>query len=123
MKHLNKDIGSFCEDICCIYLQNKNYKILDRNFRNRSGELDIICLYNKTIIIIEVKGRFSLNYGIPSEAVNYHKMNNIIKLSKYYLYKKGISDMNVRFDIIEVYLNKEKSKYTINHIEDAFRLY
>ncbi|WP_244833184.1 YraN family protein [Clostridium sp. BJN0001] len=123
MKYLNRAIGSFCEDICCNYLKNNKYKILDRNFRNRLGELDIICLDNRTIVIIEVKGRFSLNYGTPLEAVNYNKRNIIIKLTKYYLYKKQISDMNIRFDIIEVYLNNKKSKYTINHIKDAFRLY
>ncbi|MGL4991115.1 MAG: YraN family protein [Sarcina sp.] len=121
MKKFNKDIGSYGENLSLKYLQDKNYTIFDKNFRNRSGELDIIAIKDDILIFIEVKTRTSNLYGFPSESVSYKKIKTIINLSKYYIHIKNLTSYFVRYDVIEIILNIEKSSYNINHITDAFR--
>lgn len=122
MKSLNKNIGKYCENLAKIYLKNNNYFILDINFRNKLGEIDIICKKNNTLIIVEVKGRYSNNFGYPVEAITLRKQLSLIKLAKSYITFNHIYNVNVQFDVIEVFLNHENNNYKINHIKDAFRL-
>jgi putative endonuclease len=122
LKRLNKDIGSYCEELATQYLKTKNYNILNRNFRNHLGELDIICIKNNLLIIIEVKGRYNYSFGSPKESVNYTKQMSIINITKSYINYKKLFNINIRFDIIEVYLNSYNTLFKINHITDAFRL-
>ncbi|NME81762.1 YraN family protein [Clostridium sp. SM-530-WT-3G] len=122
MKHFNKLVGNNSEKIAQKFLLKNGYNILDCNFRNRSGEIDIICSKNDTIIIIEVKSRYSYQYGPPKESVNYSKQKSIINVTKFYLLYKNIYNMNIRFDVIEVYMNYKDDSYIINHIKDAFRI-
>ncbi|MBZ9691079.1 YraN family protein [Clostridium sp. M14] len=121
MKKFNKDIGTYCEKLSCYYLIENNFKILECNFKNFLGEIDIICIKNSILIIIEVKGRYNYEFGVPKESVSISKQKNIIKVTKSYINYKKLYNFNVRFDVIEVYLNKLNSSYKINHIKDAFR--
>lgn len=122
MKKFNKDIGNYCEDIAKEYLKKNNYNILDCNFRNFLGELDIICFHNGLLVVIEVKGRYNYDYGFPREAVNIPKQKTIIKVTNCYINYKNLRNINIRFDVIEVYLNSENTLVKINHLRDAFRL-
>jgi len=112
-----KNFGYSGETVACTYLKNKNYKILERNFYYHGGELDIIA-YDRdhnTLVFVEVKTRANLKFGYGVEAVGYVKLNNIIKGAKYYLYIKGINNVNIRFDVIDLYyINR---KFLINHIK------
>ncbi len=99
------------------YLTTNGYKILNTNYKTKIGEIDIIALYNNLLVVLEVKTRTSLNHGYPYEAVNQRKQNKIIMVSQIYMKEKGFKDIQVRFDIIEVYLTKS---IKINHIENAF---
>ncbi|MFU7516133.1 YraN family protein [Clostridium sp. HCS.1] len=123
MKRYNKDIGSYGEDLAIDYLKNKGYTIVARNFRNRNGEIDLICKYLDIIIFIEVKSRYSYHFGLPRESVTYFKQKKIIYISKYFLYKYKLLNYNCRFDVIEIYFNKNNNSYFIEHIKDAFRPY
>ncbi|MEG0296032.1 MAG: YraN family protein [Clostridium sp.] len=119
---LNCSIGKYGEDLACRYLESKNYTILDRNYRNRFGEIDIICFHEDTIIFLEVKSRYTSKFGKGRYSVNSIKQKNIIKLSTYYIHFKNLYNNFFRFDVIEVELNIKKDIYNINHITDAFRL-
>lgn len=89
MKKFNKIVGNFSEKLAAEFLIQKGYSILELNFRNRLGEIDIICLKENILVIVEVKGRYNLNYGYPQESVNYKKQNSIIKTAYCYIsYKK-----------------------------------
>lgn len=121
MKKFNRDIGTHCEDIAKEYLKKNNYNIAAYNFRNPLGELDIICLQNNLLIVIEVKGRYNYDYGFPREAVNISKQKTIIKVTNSYIKYKNLKNVNIRFDVIEVYLNSENAFVEINHLKDAFR--
>ncbi|MEG1286574.1 MAG: YraN family protein [Clostridium sp.] len=121
MKAFNKDIGNYGEDLSFEFLKRNGYSILSRNFRNRFGEVDIICKKDEVIIFVEIKSRYSSNYGYPIEAITYSKQKQIIKLCKFYIYINNLNNYNFRFDIIEVFLNKDNNLYSLNHIPDAFR--
>lgn len=123
MKRYNKDIGSYGEDLAIDYLKNKGYTIVARNFRNRNGEIDLVCKYLDIIIFIEVKSRYSYHFGLPRESVTYFKQKKIIYISKYFLYKYKLLNYNCRFDVIEIYFNQNNNSYFIEHIKDAFRPY
>lgn len=115
----NLSIGKIGEQISARYLIDKGYKIVERNYRNKIGEIDIITLKSDVIVFIEVKTRTNLNYGYPYEAVDNKKKKTIIKTSLIYLSNKNINNVQCRYDIIEVYLNKE-NVYKINHLENVF---
>ena len=114
-----KTLGSFGENIACEYLEKNEYKIVDRNFNCRQGEIDIVA-YDKLsneIVFIEVKTRTSFSYGFPSEAVNKMKQRHIINTAKYYLYCKKLEDYYIRIDVIEIVIDKENKKYKLNHLK------
>ena len=123
MNSFNKDIGNYGEELALKYLQKNDYEIISRNFRNRYGEIDLICKSNDLLVFIEVKSRFSYQYGNPLEAVTYFKQKQILKLCKFYIMKNKLYNFNCRFDVIEVYFNNNHNLYSINHIIDAFRGY
>ena len=123
MKKYNKAIGNYGETLSRDFLINNGYNILDMNYRNRYGEIDIICRKNNLIIFCEVKSRCTNSFGNPMESVTYHKQKQIIKLSQIYLLYKRYYNYNVRYDIIEVIFNNKNASFKVNHIKDAFRLY
>lgn len=112
-----QQIGKLGEDLATKYLEEKNYKILTRNFHCKQGEIDIIAKKNNEIIFVEVKARTNLYYGRPAEAVTKIKQKHIEKAAEYYLYKNNLANNNVRIDVIEVYI--KEGKYKINHIKQV----
>jgi putative endonuclease len=116
----NKVLGAFGEDIACSYLQQQGYRILERNFSCKAGELDIIAFDGETIAFIEVKSRTSTGYGNPAEAVSYYKQNRIVKAALFFMTKHKIFDYMCRFDVIEVLTDGTKEGSAINLIKNAF---
>lgn len=109
--------GSLGEDIAVNYLKSKGYEILDRNYRTSIGEIDIIAIREDILVFVEVKSRTNFNYGYPYEFVNWKKQEKIIKSSYIYMKYKNLYKYQIRYDIIQVYLQKEPK---IHHIENAF---
>ena len=115
-------LGKYGEDFAAEYLKKNKYKILERNYKNRYGEIDIIASKNKVTVFVEVKTRFSSSYGSPYEAVDFYKRRRITNSAKAYLVKKGQFYSDVRFDVIEVYGAIADGGFeldTVNHIENA----
>lgn len=97
------------------YLLGNGYKILERNFRNRGGEIDLIVKKEGQIHFIEVKYRTTSDFGNPLEAVDFRKQNQIRKVAMYYLMKNKLSEWTpCQFDVIAF----EGEKMT--HLENAF---
>ncbi len=111
-----KEIGNRYEKIVEKFLEKKGYKIIQSNYRNFIGEIDIISKYKNCIVFIEVKARKSDKYGLPRESVTKRKIDKIRKCSLMYLRDNNIYDHPLRFDVVEVYINEKK----INHIKNAF---
>lgn len=110
-------IGRFGEDEAEKYLKQEGYKILERNFNCKSGEIDIIALDKDEIVFIEIKARISLKYGLPSEAVTKYKLKHIYKTAQYYLYIRNLENERARIDVIEVYIKNKQ--VIINHLKQV----
>jgi len=117
---MRKELGRQGEERAARYLRKKGYKILDRNYYTRYGELDIVCEYKREIIFVEVKTRKSLKYGTPEEAITYRKMNHIKKAALIYLNEKEQAYVGIRFDVLTIIVDEKNKKLLINHIENAF---
>ena len=98
----NKITGQCGEDVAAGLLKKKGCKIIERNYRNKIGEIDIIAKDKENLIFVEVKTRNSDKFGTPAEAVTYYKKQKIVNTAKVYL-SKNPTDLNIRFDIIEIY--------------------
>ena len=116
----NRKKGNMGEDAAADYLTRKGYEILDRNYRIRDAEIDIIAKKDGTVAFVEVKLRKNSNLGSPAEAVNPAKQKKIISAAEGFIAKNNITDTDFRFDVIEVY--SKVNGLSINHIENAFWL-
>lgn len=109
--------GQNGENIAENYLKSIGYFILNRNYRCKQGEIDIIAKDGEEIVFVEVKTRSSIIYGNPAEAVDIHKQKHIRKAAEVYVYFNQLYDCYIRFDVIEIYCNK--GKFTVHHIKQA----
>lgn len=116
------NIGKLGEDVASKYLEEKGYKIKERNYRTFSGEIDIISEYKGNIIFVEVKTRCSDRFGYPEEAINFNKQQKIIKNALCYLSKYHLWEKNYCFDVILVSISNHKDIKRIKHIRNAFYL-
>ncbi len=114
----NKETGSKGEDLATDFLISKGYEILERNWRFKRAEIDIIARHNGKLIFIEVKARSYSYYGEPESFVDNKKKRLIADAASQYM-KKINYDWAIRFDIIGVLMEKDK-KPIISHFEDAF---
>lgn len=112
-------IGRSGEVMAKEYLISKGYKILEMNYTNKIGEIDIIAMDRDILAFIEVKTRTNYAYGYAFEAVDARKQRKIINTSMVYIKYKNLIDLQLRYDIIEVYLTKT---IKINHLDNAFCL-
>lgn len=116
----NKILGAFGEGLACEYLISLGYRVLERNFSCRAGEIDIIAVQGDAVVFIEVKTRSSEKYGLPSEAVSATKQRRMVKTALYYLQSNRLLDYMCRFDVIEIIVDEENN-HQINLIKDAFQ--
>ena len=111
-----KKLGNYGEEIASKYLEKLKYKIIIRNFNTYQGEIDIIAKDEEEYVFIEVKTRTSRKYGRPIDSINKQKISHIVKASKYFIYRNSLDSKKIRFDVIEVYV--DKSKTNINHFKN-----
>jgi putative endonuclease len=111
--------GEFGEKAAVDYLLRKSFRILAKNYRLRFGEIDIIAKKGKTLIFCEVKTRESSRFGEPFEAVTEAKRERLKKLAEGYLLAEKPDFEEIRFDVISIFIDKEKSIF-VNHLEGAF---
>ena len=111
------DFGKQGEEIAVQYLIDKGYEILERNWRNRHKEIDIIAKDGDELVIVEVKTRQTDEYGNPDVAVTLQKQRLLISAANAYLFRNNL-DVETRFDIISIVF--KEGKPVIEHIEDAF---
>lgn len=98
-----RKIGDEYEQVAVEYLERNGFRIIERNYRNRIGEIDIIAKERNTICFVEVKYRNDGKYGYASEAVNVRKQHKIQRVANYYLMRKGYSEWtDCRFDVLAV---------------------
>jgi putative endonuclease len=123
---MSKTIGALGEDLAVRYLKKKFYRILERNYRSRFGEIDIIAQKKEFLVFIEVKTRNSFMIARPCESVGFSKQKKIILTAQSYIVQKGLCNRQPRFDVIEVVLspdtdNSPPRQLELNHIVNSFQ--
>lgn len=117
----NRAFGNIGEDIAESFLKEQGYRIIERNYNTRRGEIDIIAGKDEIIAFIEVKTRSTTDYGRPEEAVTPKKKRSISRAAYYYISSHNNLKTSFRADIISIILS-ETHKPEITHIINAFEL-
>ncbi|MBU0991667.1 MAG: YraN family protein [Proteobacteria bacterium] len=120
MLNLLQRFGKKAEGIAARHLAKNGYRILEKNYRTRAGEIDLIAMDGPTIVFVEVKARRSDSYGLPKEAVSYHKQKKITMSAQYYLKETGNPDVKARFDVVSICMAGNRS--SIEVVKNAFDL-
>lgn len=114
----HNDLGMEGEDMAVAHLVKNGYSILERNWRFGKEEIDIIARIGQELVVVEVKTRNSDFFGEPHEFVSKSKQNHMIRAAHAYVEKRDL-DLEVRFDIIGIIINKAGQK--LDHMEGAFQ--
>lgn len=109
--------GNMGEQIAIAHLVKNGYEILEKNWRFKHLEIDIIASINSTLVVVEVKLRANDLFGAPEEFVTRSKQKNLIKAADYYIKENNIN-WETRFDIISIIQNSNELK--VEHFADAF---
>lgn len=116
----NFSLGTRGEEIAAKYLEDRNYKIIEKNFRYKKlGEIDIITEEGDAIVFVEVKTRKSEQFGSAASAVNFYKQKKLKRLADCYLTLRKIKDKNCRFDVITIMLGEGNKIKNIDLIKNA----
>ena len=120
MVNHHTQFGQEGEAIAVRYLKKSGYKILEKNYRNKLGEIDIVAKDRDTLVFVEVKTRHSDQYGHPKWAVTPRKQRKISMVALYYIKENQQSNRKARFDVVTVLDRLEKPVVEI--IKNAFEL-
>lgn len=115
-----KELGKKGEELAMRFLKKKGYRILQRNYVCKLGEMDIIAKEKDTLAFIEVKTRTSTTFGPPQLAVNPAKQMQLSKVALNFLKEKRLEDLKARFDVIAILIGSKGEE--IELIKDAFEL-
>jgi len=113
----HNELGELGEDLAVEELEKNGYEIVERNWRFKKAEIDIIARKNEVLAIVEVKTRSSDYFGDPQDFVNTKKIKMLVEAVNEYVNSKDL-EVEVRFDIMAIIINQ--NKLTIEHLEDAF---
>ena len=116
-KSQNKQVGRIGEELSIEFLKNKGYQILERNWGNKWGEIDIIARDKETIVFVEVKTKVGITFGTPEEMVNKKKLAQIERLASIYPLTQN---SQLRIDIIAIILSDDLSLQSIKHYQSVY---
>ena len=116
-----KKFGGRSEEAAAKYLAGLGYQILERNFRTKVGEIDLIAKDCGTLVFVEVKSLRSTGFGTPELKVDWHKRRQITRAALMYLVRKRLGDMPCRFDVIALFKGADAG-YKFQLFRDAFEM-
>jgi len=120
MLNKRQQFGKESESLAVRYLKKNGYKILEQNYRNKIGEIDIIAKEKGTLVFVEVKARKTHVFGNPKWAVTPKKQRKISMVALYYLKATNQTHVKARFDVVALCSAKDNSQIEI--IKNAFEL-
>lgn len=115
MNHI--ELGQKGEELALNHLFTKGYELIEKNYKWKNAEVDIICKKNNILVIVEVKTRNSIALGEPYLSVTRGKQRQIIKVTNQFIQQHNVQE-EIQFDVISIILNQHQTK--IEHIENAF---
>ena len=120
MLNRKQQYGLQSESLAAAALKQKGYKIVARNYRTRTGEIDIIAKDGDVIVFVEVKARQTARYGNPKQAVTWTKQQKIAKTALAYLKSTNQLDKRARFDVVAI--QPAEKGQTVEIVKNAFEL-
>jgi len=108
-------MGKLAEDLSCRFLKTKGYRIIERNFRSRYGEIDVIARKNNILIFLEIRSKSGSGFGIPEESLTAGKRQRLISTIMSYLDTHNNLPLDWRVDFVAVDLDPASGK--ANRIE------
>lgn len=120
MTNRKQEIGQKGESVAVRYLKKQGYKIIERNYRSKAGEIDIIAREKRTLVFVEVKTRRSRSFGSPKWAVTPKKQKAISMAALYYLKMTDQTNVDARFDVVSILARGEDT--LIELVRNAFDL-
>jgi putative endonuclease len=111
---MSRALGALAEARAAEFLQRKGYRVVDRNWTCKGGELDLVCDHAGTLVFVEVRARADARHGTPLETVVDLKRRRLIRAAEVYLHMKRLWERACRFDVVAI------AGETIEHVEDAF---
>ena len=105
------------------FLKKKGYRIIEKNYRNKAGEIDIIAEHGQVLVFVEVKSRAGAEWGEPLEAITPHKQRKIGQVARGFMTRHKIENRDCRFDVVGIKGDPDEPKqWEIQLVQDAFRL-
>ena len=119
---MNKHVfGMQGEDIACKFIESHGGRIIERNFRFKGGEIDVIYKDGDYIVFGEIKYRSSSTFGMAEEAVGYRKQRTISRGCDFYLVKNQLDEFTkVRFDVIALNIDEGQNTVKVHYVKNAF---
>lgn len=115
----NISLGKYGEDLAVKYLQKQGYKILERNFKKRWGEIDIVCQEKDTLVFVEVKTRIGQDYGSAAEAITPWKLKALVRSAQYYKMLHPELPEALRIDVLAIDLSPAREVKRIELIKNV----
>lgn len=119
MVDTRRKLGNRGEKIAAKFLRKQGYQIIEKNYRSRLGEIDIVAKEDESVVFVEVKTRCSTHFGLPEEALSYDKRRRLSKLALGYLAHRRIKDTNCRFDVVSILMDNNRANH-VKLIKNAF---
>jgi putative endonuclease len=119
MTRVRQEFGLRGEQLACDELERRGYAIVERRYRTRAGELDIVARHGDYLVFVEVKARSDRSFGDPEDAVTAQKQQKLVWMATDFLARRGLHDTPCRFDVVSV--NTESEPPVVTVLEDAFR--
>ena len=107
MSQARQTLGKYGEDLACRELEQRGYAIIERRYRRRGGDLDIVARDGETTVFVEVKARDSRDFGDGADAVTTLKRRRMKHLAIDYLMRNGLLDTRCRFDVVSIHFDAE----------------
>lgn len=118
----NQDTGKLGEELAERHLRHEGFTITERNFPTPFGEIDLVARKGDLTIVVEVKTRFSEEFGSPFLGITDTKRWHIIKNALFYLKKKRLLNTPCRIDVLGINLDGYGGIKILQHIENAIEL-
>ena len=113
-----QSLGKRGEDLACEELEKRGYVIVDRRFRTRCGELDIVARDGGVLVFVEVKARSGSDFGTPFESVTWKKRQRLSQMAASYLFVKRLAGAACRFDVVAIF--EQRGTRTVELLKGAF---
>lgn len=114
----NQSLGFYGEQLAVNYLSEHSYSIVERNFRTRMGEIDVIAQKANTLHFVEVKTRIGTIKGMPYEAVTPTKIRHLMKAAQSYVLLNQKTGDKLSLDVISIILDSQRNLTSLRHYEN-----